>query len=230
MNITRKQAVLGVSAIVVLVLLAVGVTQLFPKLLNPYAGLTTTIDVQMDESTRLLLQQRLETAKASIAASEQAGEKVDMNLYLTIAEQYYILGDLVGAREAYEAYLELNPASYVAWNAYGSVLEFMGDFSAAGPAFQKAIDGFKIEEYFRDYAEFLAAHEPEKEAEYKAVLDSAFEHVGQTPWTMQALGDWYFAHNDCALGRDHYEVAIDLEPENQNISLDAEEKYDACMK
>lgn len=230
MKITRKQAVLGVSAVAALALLVVGTIQLFPRLINPYAGLKTTLDVQMEESTRLLVQQKLETAKASIAASEKAGEEVDMNLYLTIAEQYHILGDLIASREAYETYLSFNPASYVGWNSYASILEIMGDYEAAGPAFEKAIEGLKAQEFFRDYAEFLAAHYPEKEAEYKAVLDSAFEHLGQTSWTMQVLGDWYFAHNDCVLGRDHYEVAEDLEPDNANIPLDAEEKYDECMK
>ncbi len=228
MKITRTQAVIGVSMIAVLALLIVGVIQMFPRLIDPYAGLKTTLVVQMDDATRLLVQQRLETAKASLAASEKAGEEVDMNLYLTIAEQYHILGDLIASREAYETYLDLNPASYVAWNAYGSILEIMGDYEKAGPAFAKAIDGLKAQEFFRDYAEFLAAHYPEKEMEYKAVIDQAYEHLGQTPWTMQALGDWYFAHNDCVLGRDHYNVARALDPENTNLQLDAEEKYDAC--
>lgn len=230
MKITRKQAVLGVSAIAVLILIAVGVTQMFPRLLDPYAGLKTTIEVQMEESTRLLVLQKLETAKASIAASEQAGEAPDMNLYLTIAEQYFILGDLVSSREAYEEYLALNPASYVGWNSYGNVLEFMGDYEQAEPAYLQAIDGLKAQEFFRDYAEFLAAYFPEKEREYKAILDSAYEHLGQTSWTMQALGDWYFSHNDCVLGRDHYNVARALDPENSNLQLDAEEKYDACRE
>lgn len=230
MKITRKQAVLGVSLVAVLALLAVGAVQMFPRLIDPYAGMKTTLEVQMDDATRLLVQQKLETARASIAAAQQAGEEFDMNLYLAIAEQQHILGDLIASREAYEAYLELNPASYVAWNAYGTILEIMGDYEKAGPAFEKAIDGLKAQEFFRDYAEFLAAHYPEKETEYKAVIDQAYEALGQTPWTMQVLGNWYFAHNDCVLGRDHYEVAQALDPDNTNITLDAEEKYDACMK
>jgi tetratricopeptide (TPR) repeat protein len=230
MKITRKQAVVGVSLVAVFALLAVGAVQMFPRLIDPYAGMKTTLEVQMDDATRLLVQQKIETAKASIAASEKAGEEVDMNLYLSLAEQYHILGDLVASREAYETYLDLNPASYVAWNAYGTILEIMGDYEKAGPAFAKAVEILKTQEFFRDYAEFLAAHYPEKETEYKAVIDQAYEELGQTPWTMQVLGDWYFAHNDCVLGRDHYEVAQALDPENTNITLDAEEKYEECTK
>lgn len=230
MKITRKQAVLGVSGVAVLALIAFGAVQLFPRLINPYAGMKTTLEVQMTDATRLLVQQRLETAQASISAAKQAGEEFDMNLYLTIAEQNHILGDLIASREAYETYLELNPASYVAWNAYASILEIMGDYQKAGPAFQKAIEGLKAQEFFRDDAEFLAAHYPEKETEYKAVIDSAYEHLGQTSWTVQVLGDWYFVHNDCELGRDHYEVALALDPENPNLPLDAQEKYDACKE
>lgn len=230
MNITRKQGVLGVTAGAVVILLAVGAVLLYPRLTDPYAGLKTTLEVQMDDTTRVLVQKKLETAKASIAAYEQAGENFDMNLYLVIAEQHLLLGDLVASREAYETYLALNPASYVGWNSYANVLEFMEDYENAGPAFAKAIDGLKAQEFFRDYAEFLASYYPEKETEYKAVLDSAFEHLGQTAWTTQALGDWYFAHNDCVLGRDHYEVAEKLDPANESLREDKVAKYAECME
>lgn len=230
MKITRKQVVISLSSLAVLTLIGVGVLVRFPQILDPYAGLTKTLNVQMNDATRLLVQQRLETTQASIAASQSAGEEVEMNLYLTIAEQYYILGDLVASRQAYETYLEMNPIAYTAWNAYASVLEFMGDYDTADLAFRKAIDGRKVEEFYRDYAEFLAAHFPEKSAEYKAVIDNAYENLGQTTWTMQVLGDWYFARHDCVLGRDHYDVAQALDPENTNIPLDAEEKYEACTK
>ncbi len=230
MNITRKQVVIGLSSLAVLAIIGVGVLLRFPQILDPYAGLTKTLDVQMSDATRLLVQQRLETTQASIAASQSAGEEVEMNLYLTVAEQYYILGDLVASREAYETYLEMNPISYTAWNAYASVLEFMGDYDTADLAFRQAIDGRKMEEFYRDYAEFLAAHYPEKTEEYKAVIDDAYTNLGQTTWTMQVLGDWYFANNDCRLGRDHYEVAQALDPSNTNITVDADEKYERCSE
>lgn len=228
MKLTRKQVVLGLSGLVVLALAGYGVTRVFPRLLNPYAGLTTYIDVQMEDATRTLVQQRLASAQASIDASKKAGENVDMGLYQTIAEQEYLLGDLIASREAYEQYLSLNPIAYTAWDAYGVILERMGDYAKAGEAYQKAIEGFKSEEFYRDYAELLKNHFAEKKSEYKALIDDAYANLGQTTWTMIALGDWYFEDGQCDLGRDHYDVAHTLAPENASLTKDAREKYQEC--
>ncbi|MFA6017630.1 MAG: hypothetical protein WCT28_03040 [Patescibacteria group bacterium] len=229
MKITRKQTVLSISIVVICVLVGYGVWLVSPRWFNPYYGMKTTIEVQMDDATRTLVQQRLAMAKSSIVASEKAGEKVDMNSYLVIAEHEHMLGDLVASRKAYETYLDLNPVSYVAWNAYASLLETMGDIENAGVAYQRAISELKTEEeYYRDYAEYLAENYPEHEDWYKQVLDDAFENIGQTPWTMVALGDWFFEHHDCELGHDHYSVAKTLAPESESIAVDAKEKYAAC--
>lgn len=230
MKCTRKHIVLAVSGVVVALLVGYGVWVGISRLINPYAGLVTSIEVQMTEEVRNLITQRLNTAKASLAAQEQAGEDVDMNLHLTIAESYYMLGDLVSSREEYEIYLELNPISHVAWNAYANILGRMEDYVPAGEAYKKAIEGFKTEEYYRDYAEFLAEHYPERQEEYRRVLDEAFQNLGQTTWTMLALGNWYYAHWDCVQGRAHYSVAQTLSPENDSIALDDNEKYAECIR
>lgn len=230
MNITRKQVVIGLSVLIGLLLIGYGVTLAFPRLINPYAGLTTTMEVQMDDGTRNLVLQRLETAKASIAAYEASGEKVDMALYQVIAEQERLLGNLVASREAYETYLQLNPISYTAQNSYGAILEAMGDYEKALVAYGTAIEGAQIEEYYRDYADLLATQFPDRTDEYKAILDEAYANIGQTPWSMIALGDWYFDHNDCELGRDHYQVAKTLAPGNESVQKDLDEKYTACTK
>lgn len=229
MTINRKQGVAIISLVVLTMLAIWGCFALYPRFFSPYAGLVTHIDVQMDDATRSLIQHRLAIAQASIEANEQSGATPDMNLYLTIAEQYHLLGDLIASREAYEKYLTLNPISYVAWNAYGSLLETMGDYAKAGPALLKAIEGLRTEEFYRDYAAFLTTYYPEKQVEYKQFLDRAYAELGQTSWTMQALGDWYFWEHDCALGRDHYDVAEKLEPQNENIQKDAHEKYRVCQ-
>lgn len=230
MKCTRKQLVLTISAAVILAGVGYGITRAFPELLDKYAGLTTHIDVQMDEATRNVVRQRLAAAQASVAASEKAGEAVDMGLYMTIAEQQFLLGDLVSAREAYETYLKLNPISAVAWDSYGAVLEYMNDYDRALYAYGQAIENGKSEDYYRDYSDLLLAHFPDRETEYKAAIDDAFTNLGQTTWTMTALGDWYFAHGECDLGRDHYEVAHALAPDNASLVTDGEEAYRACKK
>lgn len=232
MKYTRKHVVIAVSVIVVLLLAGFGIWKGFPRLFDKYAGLKLTMDVQMDDATRTLLEGRVATTRASLDASIKNGQKLDINSYLVIAENEYMLGDLVKSREAYEEYLKLNSTSFVAHNAYGTVLEVMGDYKLAEAEFKTAITESPSEEYYRDYAEFLAAHYPERGDDYKKVLDDAYAVLGQTSWTMLTLGDWDFDHGDCDQGMQHYSVAKTLAKDSpelaQQIAGDAAEKYAAC--
>lgn len=232
MKYTRNHVVIAVSVVVVLLLAGFGIWKGFPRLFDKYAGLKLTMDVQMDDATRTLLEGRIATTQAALDASIKNGDKFEMNSYLVIAENQYTLGNLVKAREAYETYLKLNPVSYVAHNAYATVLEVMGDYEAAEPEFKIAITQSPSEEYYRDYADFLVAHYPERTADYKQVIDDAYAALGQTMWTMLALGDWNFDHGDCSQGMQHYTVAKTLAKDSPEIAAqiaaDASERYILC--
>lgn len=232
MKYTRNHVVIAVSVVVALLLAGFGIWKGFPQLLDKYSGLKLTMDVQMDDATRTLLEGRVAITQAALEASMKNGDKIQMSSYLVIAESHYILGDLVKSREAYETYLKLNPISYVAHNAYATVLEMMGDYDAAEPEFKTAISLSPSEEYYRDYAEFLAAHYPERTQDYKRVIDDAYTALGQTTWTMLTLGDWDFAHGDCDQGVRHYAVAKTLVKDSlelgAQIAADSAEKYAAC--
>ena len=210
---SRKQVVIGVSILVVL--LAAGYVfwqKEGRRFTDPYYGLVTSITVQMEDSTRTLIQQRLALAQASLSAQNASGEEVDTQLYLVIAENEKMLGDLVASREMYEMYLDLMPTSYVAWNSYTRALELL-----------------KTEEYYRDYVEFLKLYYPERRDDIKSLLDDAYENVQQTPWTMTALGDWFFETGDCDQGKAHYDVAIALSPEDSvNLKKDQQELLNIC--
>lgn len=232
MKYTRNHVVIAVSVIVVLLLAGFGVWKAFPRLFDKYAGLKLTMEVQMDDATRTLLQGRVATAQAALDASIKNGDKLEMNSYLVIAENQYILGDLVKSREAYETYLGLNPISYVAHNAYATVLEAMGDYEIAETEFKTAITLNSTEEYHRDYVEFLTTHYPERTEDYKQAIDAAYTALGQTTWTMITLGDWDFAHGDCDQGVQHYAVAKTLTKDSQElgaqIAADSAEKNAVC--
>lgn len=233
MKYTRNHVVIAVSVVTALLLAGFGIWRGFPRLFDKYAGLKLTMDVQMDDATRTLLRGRIATTQAALDAGQKNGAKVDMNSYLVIAENQYILGDLVKSREAYETYLNLNPISYVAHNAYATVLEVMGDYALAESEFKTAISLSSSEEYHRDYAEFLVAHYPERIEDYKRVVDDAYTALGQTTWTMLALGDWDFTHGDCDQGVQHYAVAKMLTKDSlelaAQIAADSAEKYAVCM-
>lgn len=228
---SRKQVVIGISILVVLGLSGYGLYTQWPRLTDPYFGLTTHIDVQMEDSTRTLIQQRIATAEASLAAQEKSGGEVDTKLYLTIAENQKMLGDLIASRQMYEKSLALNDKAYIVWNSYAKLLELMKDFPNAEIGFKKALDLLKIEENYQDYVEFMQLHYPERRTEIKALLDEAFVALGQTPWTMIALGDWFFETGDCDQGKAHYDVAMTLSPNRaEGLKRDQTEKLEVCKQ
>ena len=226
---SRKQIAIGSFVLILLFISGYALWQKEGKrFTDPYYGLTTHLEVQMDDATRTLLKQRLATAQASLAA-QQKGSDVDTQLYLVIAEHHKILGDLVASREAYETYLAIMPNSYVAWNAYADVLELMNDLPKAEEAFKMSLSLLKTEEYYRDYVEFLQRHFPERRAEVKVLLDEAYVNLKQTPWIMIALGNWFFETGDCDQGKAHYDVVIALSPgDTVALKRDQKEKLAVC--
>lgn len=226
---SRKQIVGGASILVVLGLVIYGAWYAWPRLANPYYGLTTHLDIQMDDATRTLIQQRLATAQASLASQQASHATVDNQLYLVIAENEKLLGDLVSSREMYEKNLDAVPTSYVAWNSYASLLEIMNDLPKAEQAYKKSLELLKAEEYYRDYIDFLRAHYPDRRTEVKTLLDEAYTSLGQTQWTMTALGNWFFETGDCDQGSAHYDVAIRLASDSAtNLKKDQQEKLATC--
>ncbi len=231
-SLSRKQVVIIASVLVVFLL---GAYAFWIKegnyFFDPYNGLVTSIDVQMDEATRALVQQRVATAEASLAAQEESGTEIDTALYVTIAENEKMLGDLVSSRLMYETYLRTNDSSYLVWNSYAKLLELMKDFPAAEDAFKKSLSIVAIEGSYQDYAEFLRTHYPDRIADEKAILDEAFVSFHQTPWLMIALGDWFFKTGECDQGKAHYDVAVSLSPDNAaSIERDQAEKLEVCKQ
>lgn len=198
---------------------------------DPYKGLVTTIEVQSDEETVQLLKQRLATTQASIAAAEARGEEVDLDLYLSIASDAMILGDLVIAREALEKQLEGNSLNYTAWNFYGSVLELMTDYEGAEDAYLRAIySGAGVEEFYRDYIVLLERQYPERVSDRFAMLERAVEEQGPTQWNMVMLGRYYRDQKDCDAMSAHYENAERLAPDNMEIANEHKDGKVTCRE
>ena len=222
MMLSRQQLIGGLVGAVVLALVIYG-GWLTANSAQPYAGLVTERDVELDESTQAYFEQRLATTLAAIAAAEQAGDEVDLNLYLGAASDAYSLGDLITAREMLEKQLAGNSINYVAWNNYALVLEDMEDYEAAESAYRHTIElEAGVAKYFEDYADFLLDHFPARRDELKAVYENDLARRGQTVWNMTGLGDWYAVGGECGKAVDHYEVAVVLLPDNQALKDDME--------
>lgn len=230
MALSRTRLIIGVISVVLLLSVGYGAFLLWGPSAK-YRGLTTHIDVQMDESTRVYVQNQLKTSQASLAAAKANGEEIDLDLYAAVANNAFLLGDLVTAREALEAEMKGNPINYGARMSYGTVLEKMGDYDGARAAFEKALelsDGTAPESLFISLVELLRAHFPEDKEAVRFVLELSVKKQGQTSWNMVQLGRWYQAEGDCQRAIDHFSVAKTIAPTNKSIADDLQALKATC--
>lgn len=201
------------------------------KTFDPYKGLVTQKDIQMDAALKEAFLQEIGILQASVKEKRESGEKVDLNLYGTIASKAYDIGDLVLARESLEIILERNQINFSAWNNYGNVLKSMGDYDGAREAYLQAVktSNGTVEEYVRDFVELLEDYFPEEDELAKEYLLFGVEHKGQTPWFMVKLAEWYLEHEDCDRALAHYDVATRLAPESGAIKKDFQAAKITCV-
>lgn len=227
---TRRQVLWGIAGLAVIVVLAVGGYFMWQKQANPYDGLVLWRETQIDDATRELLTQRIATTQAAIAAQEAVDGEADLELYLSLANDAYMLGDLVMTRESLEDVLNQNTLLPASWNTYATVLERMGDLDLAEQAYLEAIEISPAGEYYMDYALFLQEHRPERDEDVRLTLEHAVATVGQRTEFMVALAEWYLAHDECEKAIDHYKVAVTLAPTNTAIADDLEVTRATCSK
>ena len=232
MEWNRKRVVTATVGVIVLAAAVYGAVLAYPRLTNPYYGLTTSFEVaNMTDEIRTTIETRITAAKAGIAAAEQAGEKVDLDQYMIISDYSLVLGDLVAAREAMEEVLKENQGNPVAFNNYGYILERMGDYEGAEENYRKAIAiSSPYEEYYRDLIVLIDEHFPERSGEIEPLLKEAVNAVGQTSWFMVELGRYYQSVDDCERAIAHYKVAITLEPDSQSIADEFTSVKAECSK
>lgn len=224
----RRQVIYSIVGVLALGLLVFGGGKFVQNARNPYKGLVTTMEVQMEESTRILFEQRLATMRAAIAAKEEVGEPADFYDWYDVAVDAYALGDLVTAREALEETLNLNANYAVAWNSYGNVLLRMGDLELAGNAYLQAYELLHTTEYAMDYANLLIQYMPDRKQEAREFLENAVRLSGQDVQFMTALAKLHLEEGNCEQALAHYEVAVKLAPQNTNLQDDYRDVQEQC--
>ncbi len=226
---TRRQIVFAIALIVFVAALV------YAGLANSnaikYRGLTLTEEVQMDDTTRAAIEARIATTRAAIEA-QHGSEDMDLNLYTNLAFDASLLGDLVLERETYEEYFNYNAINYVAWNNYGNVLATMGDTEKAEEAYREAIKLEPHEEFYRDLIDLIRKNDPagDREEEVRELLLEGVERVGQTPWFMVMLAEWFMDHDDCENALAHYSVAKTLAPDNEALLAEYEAAQKTCAQ
>lgn len=225
----RKKLIFGalLLAIVALVIYGIVAAAMRYEDAHKYDGLTLTEEVEMDDATREQVTRRMAVTRSALDIARENNEDPDLNLYMVYAFDASLLGDLVLARETYEEFFEYNAINGAAWSNYGRILANMGDDELALNAFAQAITLEHKEADYRSSYELLRERF-EKHAEAKALLEEAVQYIGQTPWLMVALGEWYREQGDCAQAIAHYEVAVSLTPENIGMQQDLNALRTTC--
>jgi len=232
---TRRQIVLGLAFLVLIVALFYGALNK-PKMgTGEPTDLITQREIELDDNLRFLYDFRVETFKSALAAQEHfeelTGQRKDWDLYIEIASNANMIGDLETARYYYEEMLKLNPLHYTVWNNLGNVQYRQGDYEAALSSYAQVIELYPSEEGYRDYIRVLALEETgDRDEEIKEALEEGVSRVGQTSWFMVQLAEWYWQHDECDQAYAHYEVAMDIAPDLEAIEKDYNEAKQTCGK
>lgn len=225
MKFSREQYIFSAVALAVLIALGIGVYSFLNQ--DPYEGLITHIDIQSDEGVRTLAQQRIATAQASIQASKDAGEEINVDLYNAIASDALLLGDLVLARESLELSLAQNSLNGTTWSSYGYTLLLMQDYENAKNAYLRAVEITPMEATYRDAIRILTQQFPDEKTRMKELYEDSVDVLGQKMFNMLGLANWYAEAGDCAKAKDHFSVAEDLSTSDEVRQQVVDEKMAA---
>ncbi len=150
---------------------------------------------------------------AEMLAQKEADDKEgkrDVNLYLRIGVQYYILGEVANAASSYRDVLVTHPADAPALENLGQALVEMGDYAGALEAWQRAATSDPTEQTYVNMADLMRDHLPEVSNRIPLVLEHGIATLGQKYSFLIRLGDWYASQGDFTRAVSHYEVALQL--------------------
>lgn len=231
---TRRNIVFSVALVVLLAAVVYGFVQrpgMIPRHSDEMADkdLVKTVDVDMSDEIRNTFDQRILVTKAAIEARESVGQDVAL-LQFALASDADIIGDLVTAREYYEDYMQSNPVNFTVMLNYAAILTRMGDLDRAEEMYRHVIEIVPTEEHLNRYVRFLETYNENgsRDAELKDLYELSLDFIGQREWILLGLGDWYLRNNDCKAAIDHYEVALQINPSNENTQNDIAELRATC--
>ena len=151
------------------------------------------------------------------------GEEPSLGDLLDLGNAYNTIGELAKAKEAYGRILVRNPNDAPALENLGTTLYLMQDYYGAEESWLAAAEISGSEPHILRLVDLINNHIPEHKAQVRDILEIAITHLGQTPGLLAALGEWYFEQGDFDRAVSHYEVALDVEPENEILQIRLEE-------
>lgn len=135
---------------------------------------------------------RDEITRLEAALRDAETEPTDYVLYVSMANQYVLLGDGKAAYNNLGKALAIDPdKTGMAWHNMGALLERLGAFETARIAYARAVDAQPlIEQYHIAYIEFLMKHFSGDSAALESAFRLSHEEMGDVSSTFQQEVAW----------------------------------------
>lgn len=176
-----------------------------------------TVDRGLSEEHRAQLFEQIEEQKLALEQEKAAGQQ-DISIILQLGNLYYSLGELKTSVEYYDQILKNHPEDAPALENKGQSLYEMGDFQGAEQAWLKALESNQYEVTYLRLADLYREKLTEKEPEIKGLMETAITNLGQQKSFLIILGHWYRDNGYVDEAISHYEIVMQLDPNNQDIA------------
>lgn len=179
----------------------------------------TFVDRGMSEEQIQVFRDRIAEFETMAADNETNGTR-DISVILSLGNLYYTIGELETAAHWYNEILRTNPDDSPAFENLGQVQLEMGDFAGAEVSLRKAADIAAYEPTYIKLADLIEEHFPERTNEVQGILETAIANIGQTSGLLVRLGRWYADQGMLDEAISHYQVASQLDPDDQAIKAE----------
>ncbi len=165
-----------------------------------------------------------EIARLEGGLKDEATEPPDYALYVSIANQYSLLGDGKLAYEYLGKALEIDSEKTgLAWHNMGSLMERLGALNTARSAYERAVRAQpNIEIYHLANLEFLMKHFREDTGAIEEAFAAAEKQFKNPAPTFQLKASWLIEQNRPVDAIQYLEQIRDVVPTDMQASIDAE--------
>lgn len=179
-------------------------------------ALTTTVDRGMSEEQLQGFRDRIAEFETTVAENETNGTR-DISVILSLANLYYQIGELETAATWYRDILRTHPQDAPALENLAQAQLEMDDWTGAELSLRAAANVSAYEPTYIKLADLIDEHFPERRAEIQGVLETAIANLGQTSGLLARLGKWYADEGTLDEAISHYQVALQIDPDNSAI-------------
>lgn len=159
---------------------------------------------------------RIAEFETTVSQNEAGGTR-DIGVILSLGNLYYQIGDLETAAKWYRNILATNPQDAPALENLAQTQLEMEDWAGAEASLRAAANVSAYEPTYLKLADVIEQHFPERTGDVQTVLETGIANLGQTSGLLSRLARWYEAQGMLDEAISHYQVAHQIDPDDQAI-------------